>query len=638
MCGIAGIVTPGVPAQREILARMVRAMTHRGPDGESLWGDEDVALGMRRLAIVDVQGGAQPLRNEAGTVHVVFNGEIYNHEELRSELGERGHRFRSRTDGEVIPHLYEELGPEFARRLNGIFAVALWDEQSRMLLLVRDQLGVKPLYLHRTGSQLRFASEIKALLQDPAVPRQLDPLALDEHLTYRFTPAPRTLLAGVEKLEPATVLVWRDGVGNKQRYWDPRPPIRQDMSFDEAAEELREQLRRSVHRQMMSDRPIGVMLSGGVDSAAVVALMAEKSTQVKTFTVGFEGGGDADETGLARETADLLGTEHHELIVGHGDFAAELPAVIEMLEEPVGTSSALGFRQISRLAREHVPVLLSGQGADEMLAGYWRYVGEWIAGIALRLPRPLPSALTPLARASGRVRSARVERGLRALRYPDVLERFMNIYAVFTEEQKRELYGPELAGQCLANGHSAAAKRVEHLRDEVADHDSLNQMMYVDTRLWLPDDLLLVGDKMSMAESVEMRVPFLDPDLVEFVESLPSSYKIRRGQRKAVEKAALTPMLPRKIVHRKERGFVTPVDRWLRTDMKAFAEEMLLADDAFSTQLFSREAVRALLHRHQVGEFDHTRQIFCLLSFELWARRFLVEESSTQDSALLPIE
>jgi len=624
MCGIAGIITPGVPVQREVLARMVGAMSHRGPDGESLWGEEDVALGMRRLAIVDVQGGAQPLRNEARTVHVVFNGEIYNHEELRAELQARGHRFRSRTDGEVIPHLYEELGPEFARRLNGIFAIALWDEQSRTLILARDQLGVKPLYLHRTGSQLRFASEIKALLQDPAVPRQLDLTALDEHLTCRFTPAPRTLIAGVEKLEPATVLVWREGTANKQRYWNPRPAIRQDMSFDEAAEELREQLRRSVHRQMMSDRPIGVMLSGGVDSAAIVALMAERSSQVKTFTVGFEGGGDADETGLARETAELFGTEHHELIVGHGDFAAELPAVIEMLEEPVATSSALGFRQVSRLAREHVPVLLSGQGADELLGGYWRYIGEWIAGIALRLPRPLPSALAPLARASDRVRSARLERGLRALRYPDVLERFMNIYAVFTEEQKRELYGPELAAQCLANGHSAAAERFEQLRREVPDSDSLNQMMYVDTRLWLPDDLLLVGDKMSMAESVEMRVPFLDPELVELVESLPSSYKIRRGRRKAVEKAALTPILPRKIVHRKERGFVTPVDRWLRTDMKAFADELLLSDDAFSTQLFSREAVRLLLRRHQVGEFDHTRQIFCLLSFELWARRFLV--------------
>jgi len=365
------------------------------------------------------------------------------------------------------------------------------------------------------------------------------------------------------------------------------------------------------------------MLSGGVDSAAVVALMAERSSQVKTFTVGFEGGGDADETGLARETAELFGTEHHELIVGHSDFAAELPAVIEMLEEPVGTSSALGFRQISRLAREHVPVLLSGQGADELLAGYWRYVGEWVAGIALRLPRPLPSALAPLGRASDRVRSARLERGLRALRYPNVLQRFMNIYAVFTEEQKRELYGPELTAQCLANGHSTAAERVEHLRREVLDRDPLNQIMYVDTRLWLPDDLLLVGDKMSMAESVEMRVPFLDSDLVEFVESMPSSFKIRRGRRKVVEKAALTPVLPREIVHRKERGFVTPVDRWLRTDMKAFADELLLADDAFSTQLFSRDAVRALLHRHQRREFDHTRQIFCLLSFELWARRFL---------------
>lgn len=623
MCGIAGILTPGVPANREVLERMVGAMAHRGPDGESLWSEGDVALGMRRLAIVDVHGGTQPLRNEAGTVHVVFNGEIYNHEQLRVELQARGHRFRSRTDGEVIPHLYEELGPEFPGRLNGIFAIALWDQQARTLLLARDQLGVKPLYLHRTGSQLRFASEIKALLRDPAIPRALDLTALDEHLTYRFTPAPRTLIAGVEKLEPATVLLWRNGTASKRRYWDPHPTIREDLPFDEAAEGLREQLRASVHRQMMSDRPIGVMLSGGVDSAAVVALMAERSSQVKTFTVGFEGGGDADETVLARRTADLFGTEHHELVVGHGDFSADLAGVIEMLEEPVGTSSALGFRQVSRLAREHVPVLLSGQGADELLAGYWRYVGEWLAGIVLRLPGSLPSALARLARTSDRIRSARLERGLRAIEYPDVLERFMNIYAVFTEEQKHELYGPELAAHCLADGHSRASERVERLRGEVPDRDSLNQMMYVDTRMWLPDDLLLVGDKMSMAESVEMRVPFLDPDLVEFVESLPSSYKIRRGRRKAVEKAAVSPMLPRQIVHRKERGFATPVDRWLRSDMQDFASELLQAEDAFCSQLFSATAVRSLLSRHQAGNFDHTRQIFCLLSFELWARCFM---------------
>jgi len=602
---------------------MVGAMAHRGPDGESLWVGDDVALGMRRLAIVDVQEGMQPLRNEHGDVHVVFNGEIYNHTALRADLSSRGHWFRSRTDGEVIPHLYEEWGPEFPARLNGIFAIALWDARSRTMVLARDQLGVKPLYMHRSGSELRFASEIKALLQDPAVPRRLDHAALDQHLTYRFTPAPRTLLAGVEKLEPATTLVWRDGVVCKQRYWHPSPVVRDDISFAEAADGVLACLRAAVHGQMMSDRPIGAMLSGGVDSAAIVALMAEKSSRVKTFTVGFEGGGDADETTLARETARLFGTEHHELVVGQGDFAGDLASVIEMLEEPVATTSALGFRQVARLAGEHVPVLLSGQGADELLAGYWRYIGEWIAGVAFGLPDPLPRLLPRLARGSEHVRSARLERGLRALRTPDVLERFMSIYSVFTEEQKRQLYGADLSAYRLAASPGAAAEPVAALRREVRDKDSLNQMLHVDMRLWLPDDLLLVGDKMSMAESVEMRVPFLDRDLVEYVEALPSPFKIKMGRRKAIEKAAVASLLPSRIVHRKERGFATPVDRWLRSDMRAFAREALLSSDAFSRHAFSAKAVAKLLDRHQTGEFDHTRQIFCLLSIELWARRFL---------------
>ncbi len=597
-------------------------MAHRGPDGESLWLGGEVALGMRRLAIVDLPGGTQPLRNESGDIYAVFNGEIYNHTALRADLSSRGHWFRSRTDGEVIPHLYEEWGPEFAARLNGIFAIALWDARSRTMVLARDQLGVKPLYMHRSGSDLRFASEIKALLQDPAVPRQLDRTALDQHLTYRFTPAPRTLLAGVEKLEPATALVWRDGSVRKQCYWRPDAAIRDDISFAEAADGLRVRLRAAVHRQMMSDRPIGAMLSGGVDSAAIVALMAEKSSQVKTFTVGFEGGGDADETALARETARLFGTEHHEVILGEGDFASDLAGVIEMLEEPVVTTSALGFRQVARSAQEHVPVLLSGQGADELLAGYWRYIGEWLAGLAFGMPDPLGRVLPRLARSSRLVRSARLERGLRALRYPDVLERFMSIYSVFTGEQKRELYGPDMTAHCAREPPSAAEPAARLLR-EVPDQDSLNQMLHVDTRLWLPDDLLLVGDKMSMAESVEMRVPFLDRDVVEFVEALPSSFKIRMGRRKAVEKAAVGPFLPRTIVHRKERGFATPVDRWLRSDRHGFAREALLSRDSFSRQTFSLPAVAALLDRHQAGEFDHTRQIFCLLSIELWARQFL---------------
>jgi asparagine synthase (glutamine-hydrolysing) len=623
MCGIAGIVTPGKPARVDVLERMVGAMTHRGPDGVHLWSDAEIALGMRRLAIVDIEGGAQPLRNESGTVQVVFNGEIYNHEQLRADLASRGHRLRSRTDGAVIPHLYEELGSELFRELDGIFAIALWDGSERTLVLARDKLGVKPLYLYRRDNELRFASEIKALLKDPDVPRRLDLAALDQHLTYRFTPAPQTLLEGVEKLEPATVLTWRDGVVRRQQYWRTDSTLRRDLSFREAAGELQRHLRAAVHRQMMSDRPIGVMLSGGVDSGAIVALMAERSSQVKTFTVGFEGGGDADETALARATAARFGTQHHELIVGGTDFAAELPSVIDGLEEPVGTSSALGVRVVAKLAREHVPVVLSGQGADELLAGYWRYVGEWLAGMALQLPQPLRGLLPGVARASDHVRSARLERGLRALRCPDMVERFMDIYAVFTEGQKRELYAAELAAELDRDPSARPAEKVARLARDRCGRDPLDQMMYVDLRLWLPDDLLLVADKMSMAESVELRVPFLDPALVEFVESLPSSYKLRRGRRKAVEKSAVEPLLPREIVHRKERGFATPVDQWLRTSMNRFAHEVLLAPDAHCVRLFRRPAIEALLRRHDAREFDHTRQIFCLLSLELWARRFL---------------
>lgn len=623
MCGIAGVLAADTAARDSAIRRMTAAMVHRGPDGTHFWSDRAIALGMRRLAIVDIAGGAQPLSNESGTVQVVFNGEIYNHELLRTELLARGHRFESRTDGAVIPHLYEEFGAMLFDRLEGIFAVAVWDTQTRTLLLARDHLGVKPLYVHRRGAELRFASEVKALLEDPLVARELDLVALDHHLTYRFTPAPLTLLRGVTKLEPATVLTWADGAVSTERYWRTGSPLRHDLSFADAASEFRDLLRQSVHGQMMSDRPIGLMLSGGVDSAAVLALMAERSSQVKTFTVGFEGGGDADETHEARQTAELFDTEHHELIVTGTDFAADLSSVIEMLEEPVGTSSAIGFRAVSHLARAHVPVLLSGQGADELLGGYWRYIGEWLAGMALRLPKPLAELAATAARAATKVRSARLERGLRSLRHEDTLTRFMQIYAVFTEAQKRELYGPELAAATGEHTREPPSERVERLRRDVSYRDPLDQMMYVDLRLWLPDDLLLVGDKMSMAESVEMRVPFLDRRLIDFVESLPSSVKVRYGRRKALEKAALEPLLPRAIVHRKERGFITPIDRWLRGDMHQFAREMLLTGDAYCERLFRRTALEQLLGRHARGEFDHTRQIFCLLSFELWARRFL---------------
>jgi asparagine synthase (glutamine-hydrolysing) len=488
-------------------------------------------------------------------------------------------------------------------------------------MLARDQLGVKPLYFHRSGGAVRFASELKALAQDRAVPRELDLGALDEYLTFRFTPAPNTLLRGVEKLEPATYALFRDGEVTKRRYWDPQPVERTDLSLSEAADQFRDLLRAAVRRQMMSDRPIGAMLSGGIDSAAVVALMAESSSKVKTFTVGFEGGGDADETGLARETARLFDTEHHDRIVPLSDFSQELASVIEMLEEPVGTSSAMGFREVSRLARPLVPVLLSGQGADELLAGYWRYVGEWIAARALGVVRGMRLE-RPVSMAAQRVKTARLERGLRALRYPDTLTRFVNIYSLFSGPQKRELYGTEMHPYLSMNGVGPSAQHVERYRLRAAERDSLSQMMYVDTRLWLPDDLLLVGDKTSMAESVEMRVPFLDRALVEFTESLPSSYKLRRGVRKLVEKEALSGLLPKEIVHRKERGFVTPVAAWLREGLYAPARELLLDPHGTVGSLMNRDYVGRILDDHRDGRADYTRQLFCLYSLELWSRRF----------------
>jgi asparagine synthase (glutamine-hydrolysing) len=615
---------------------MVAALRHRGPDGEALWLDGPVGLGMRRLAIVDVAGGEQPLCSEDDTIKVVFNGEIYNHRALRAELLRAGHSLCSETDGEVIPHLYEEHGPAFVERLDGIFAFGLWDGRERRLLLARDQLGVKPLYFYAAGGAVRFASELKALLEDPAVPRRLDVHALDHHLTFRFTPAPGTLLAGVRKLEPATWAIFDDAGRERQaRYWDPAPTLREDLTLDEAAGEFRERLRTAVHRQMMSDRPIGAMLSGGIDSAAVLAMMAERSTQVRTFTVGFEGGGDSDETPLARETARHFATEHHEIVLPASDFRSDLAATIEMLEEPVGTNAALGFREVSRLAGEaSVPVLLSGQGADEVLAGYWRYVGEWIAGRALGLVGHA-GMRRPLALVAGRTRSARLQRGLRALRHTDVLTRFLDIYAVFDEPGKAALYRPELRARLGADGRPRPPEVVERLRVRAAARDPLAQMMYVDTRLWLPDDLLLVGDKMSMAESIEMRVPFLDRELVEFVESLPTNYKLRYGQRKLVHKRAMTGLLPREIVHRRERGFATPIRRWLRDDLHEYARDLLLDGAGTCASLFERQRMAELLDRHRRGQADHTRQLFALVSIELWARRFLPAANS--DGAGVPL-
>jgi asparagine synthase (glutamine-hydrolysing) len=638
MCGIAGIHAADGAADPQAVAAMVRTLVHRGPDGDGFFEAPGIALGMRRLAIIDPESGHQPLLDESGDIVAVFNGEIYNHAELRAELERGGHRLRSGSDGEVIPHLFEEEGPAFVERLNGIFAIALWDGRARALHLIRDRFGVKPLYYARASGRLAFASEIRALLADPSVPREVDPVAVDEFMTFRFVPSPRTALRAVRKLPPATVLTSGDSGVRETEYATEVPsPVRTDRAA--LVREYREAFERAVVRQMMSDVPIGVMLSGGVDSGAVCAVMARHASSVKAYTVGFAGGGEeTDEIEAARRTAQLFGAEHRSTLIGEGEYLDALPGSMLTVEEPIGTTSALAVRFVADLMRPEVPVALSGQGADEPLGGYGRHRGVRLVELARRVPgaRALAGALP---RPAGRDALAR---GLDALAAPDDLSLLMGAYRVLTEEGKRALYGPSFAGsleEARANdagqgagsgaGPLSAAgplfpeAAVERLRGRVAHLSPLSQMLYVDTRMWLPDELLLIADKMSMAASVELRVPMLDQDLVALAESAAPTQHVRRLRGKALHKEALEGLLPREIVHRRKLGWNAPVDRWLRAQLRPLLDEVLLGEGELCRELFEERELRRLADDHTRGRADNTRTLFCLLSLGLWHRGFV---------------
>jgi len=616
MCGLAGFAGRG---SRIDLDRMTAALAHRGPDGDGFYVDElrHVFLGHRRLAIVDLAAGDQPMWNEDGQVGVVFNGELYNHAELRTGLEARGHRLRSGSDGEVIPHLYEEEGPGFVERLDGIFAIALWDRRTHALHLARDRFGVKPLYWSRAGGHLAFASEVKALLADPAIPREVDVEAVDRFLTFRFVPSPLTALRAVRKLRPATVLSsGADGMVETEYAAEPPWPRRRDRGA--LVREYREAFEGAVARQMMSDVPIGVMLSGGVDSGAVCAVMARHAPLVRAYTVGFAGGGEeANEIEAARGTADLLGAEHHSVVISEQEYLEALPGSMLTVEEPIGTTSALAVRYVAELMRPDVKVALSGQGADEPLGGYGRHRGAKLAGLLRRLPGARRLA-RGLPRPAGREALAR---GLDALGARDDVSLLLGAYRVLSDADKRALYRPELADALRAAPPPAAA--LEALQSRAADLDPLGQMLYVDTRLSLPDELLMIADKMSMTASVELRVPMLDRALVALAESAHPSQHVRRLEGKSLHKEALTGLLPEQIVHRRKLGWRTPVDRWLRGALRPLAEEVLLGEGELCRQLFEPAELRRLLDDHGAGRADHTRQLFCLLSLGLWHRGFV---------------
>lgn len=623
MCGICGIFDlSGNPIDAALLGRMTSAIRHRGPDGEGRFIDRFAGLGHRRLSIIDVAGGNQPIPNEDGSLQVVFNGEIYNFIELRNELESLGHRFATRSDTEVIVHAYEQWGVDCVQRFNGMFAFALWDSRRELLFIARDHLGIKPLYYAKVGDRLLFGSEIKTLLQDPACPRAVDHEALVELFTFRYVPSPKTLFKGIFKLPPAhTMLVSRRGLEIK-RFWNWVPRHRGEPREGELIEEYQSLLEDTIRLQLRSDVPLGLFLSSGIDSASILAIMRKHTLgPVRTFTIGFELGERTNEVDDAREIAAMFGAEHHFMMVSPQDYMDYYGRYMWDLEEPVGNETAAAFYFVSKITSQHVKVALTGQGADEPWAGYHRHLGAKLSSYYHKLPRFFTGRMAPsLARLLPG--NERLKRGVGSLNESDPLTRFAKIYSFFSAEMKRDLFQDWIKAE-LPGYEYGGKEALRGLYHDVQGCDPVTQMLYMDTRSNLPDDLLMVGDKTSMANSLEARVPFLDYRLVEFIETLPASLKLRGFQGKYLHKKALTKWLPSKIVYRKKKGFEMPIDNWLRTRMRSFVEEALLSPDSSVNEFFNPRHVREILRKHQEQSEDFTRQIYLLLSFELWHRAFI---------------
>jgi len=613
MCGICGLFGSIDPrAGAETVRRMSDCMRHRGPDDEGFHTDPPAFLGFRRLSIIDLHTGHQPLANEDDSVWIAFNGEIYNHLELRAELEKKGHHYRTRTDTETIVHLYEEEGPHFARRLNGMFGIALWDAKRRRLVLVRDRLGVKPLYYARLANgTLAFASEMKALRLCPGVDTSLDPAALDSYLALQYVPGPGTIHRGIHKLPPGHVLIaTADGDMKIEPFWtlEPRPA---PATFEAAREQFAELFEDAVRIRLMSDVPLGAFLSGGIDSALVVAAMAKAMDRpVKTFSIGFEGMGWYSELPYAAEVAKKFNTEHHTLTVKAPDMRTLLPQVAAQLDEPLADVAAIPTYLLAKFAREHVTVALTGEGADELFAGYDHYRLEWMMDRTQWLPpaawRAVGGPVLPLAPA--KMRKAIIAAGMSAP------ARFVFVRSVIPPGARQLLLRPEVQSE-IARDH-LTSRMAKHF---VGGSNGLNAVLRADTNEWLPDDLLMKVDKMTMLASLEARVPFLDYRVVEMASGFPPRWKYD-GRSKVLLKSYAAQVLPHSIVHRQKHGFMPPVREWLRGSLRSFMEEHLLDPASLSSEWLEPRAVRNVVQRYLAGEDHLFLGIWELLCLEVWLR------------------
>jgi asparagine synthase (glutamine-hydrolysing) len=618
MCGIAGIVGSG---DLSMIGAMTDTLTHRGPNDRGCYIGDGVALGARRLSIIDLAGGHQPMTNEDGSLRVVFNGEIYNYPALRRSLLQKGHALRTRCDTETLVHLYEEYGDAAPHALRGMFAYALWDEKKRRLVVVRDRLGIKPLYYTQVGDTLLFASEAKALLAHPAVAAELDTTSLELYLTLQYVPGPRTMFKGIQKLPAGHLMTFEDGRLSVRRYWDVvfgeggrrvRP--------EDAAEEFKDRFREAVQTHLMSDVSIGVLLSGGLDSSSVVAMMDGGGDAVRTFTAGFGIPGVYDELGHARVVASHFRTEHHEVMV-EADAVDLLPKLVWHLDEPIADAATLPTFLLCQFARQAVPVVLTGEGSDELLAGYPRYA--WFL-VAKRLQRWLPAGLRerilmPLSRLIPL--PTRYERALtRVISEKSDAERHLDWIGNMPPALQQWLVSPGFAN----TNPSVTSEIVAPFFDDRAHQGErmLHALLSLDMHTWLVDDVLAKVDKMSMAASVEARVPFLDHALVEWTAALPAHIKVERRIGKQLLRQAMRQTLPRQTQARRKQGFVVPTDEWMRGSLREFVGDLLLGRRLRERGWFDTSKLQRMLEDQWSGA-SNGQALWSLLCLELWARTFL---------------
>jgi asparagine synthase (glutamine-hydrolysing) len=617
MCGICGLATAdGGSPDREVVERMSRTLRHRGPDSDGLHLRGPVALAARRLSIIDLEGGSQPIANEDGSVVVVQNGEIYNFRELKRELEGQGHRFATDCDTEVLVHLYEQHGEGFVERLRGMFAIALWDDGERRLLLARDRFGIKPLYYRLFGKDISFASELKAMLEQPGFSRAIDPRAVAAYLAFNSIPAPLTVFAEARKLPPGHLLSWRGGEVTIGRYARPQPVTAGEVregGIDELATELLDVLRDSIRAHLVADVPVGVLLSGGVDSGGITALAAAESGEaLRTFSIGFEESG-FDEMSRARLVAERYGTDHRELVL-HPDAVELLPKLVETFDEPFGDSSALPTYLVSELAAGEVKVALSGEGGDELFGGYYTYVADQLAPRVGRLATLAAPLVEALPSGDGRVGfDYKAKRFVRAATLPP-LERHHAWKEIHSPQRRRALMGGDSGWDPVDLYRERYA--------ETAGAQRLARMQDVDLGIYLADDLLVKTDRASMAHSLELRVPLLDQRVADFALALPDRLKVRGFAKKRLLRRALAPLLPREVVHGRKQGFSIPLAAWLRGPLEPFARDVLSPETLDRQGCLDAAAVTPLLDAHCSGREDLSRQLWGLMAFTLWFDRY----------------